>query len=282
MTHFNDLKITISVRGTYLLSWAMTVTRGAIIANYQHSTHQYETTQLPSDILRSHTETFISKVYSSNFVYNSSVVRFLAKIKIYVCYATATTGFRAMEISHCSVILVVVGYIQFAVNIVIPRHHHRLLGPNKWTKKPLISVRSKMTQTINLILYQIALTIIFDDNHQLWSKSSSLIFSVERFREARQAFSTLFILNKDTYFFTHTSALRGIRWFVTARKLSPQITTSKSVSYELFFSFFVHSYSFFSYKHIWVKYVIFRKNNKGLTMSGTWPRASPLDGKGSE
>ena len=94
----------------------MTVTgaRRAIIANYQH-THQYKTTQQPSDILRSHTETFISKVLSSNFVYNSSVVRILAKIKIYAFYATAyfclnltlkqrqaTTGLRAMEILHCS------------------------------------------------------------------------------------------------------------------------------------------------------------------------------------
>ena len=115
-----------------------------------------------------------------------------------------------------------ISYIQFAVSIVIPRHHHRLLCPNKWTKKPLISVRSKITQTINLILYQIALITIFDDNHQLWSKSSSLIFWVECFREARQAFSTLSFLNKDTYFLTHTFALRRIRWFVTARKISPK------------------------------------------------------------
>ena len=111
-------------------------------------------------------------------------------------------------------------------------------------------------------------------DHNLWRQPSALIkilflslFWVERFREARQAFSTLSILNKDTYFLTHTSALRGIRLFVTARKLSPQITTSKSVSYERLLSFFCVQLFFFSYKHIWVKYVIFRKNNKGLTMS---------------
>ena len=81
-----------------------------------------------------------------------------------------------------------------------------------------MSLRSKITQTINLILHQIALTTIFDDNHQLWPKSSSLIFSVESFRETRQTFFTLSIFDKDTYFLTHTSALCRVRWFVRQEK----------------------------------------------------------------
>ena len=178
-----------------------------------------------------------------------------------------------------------IGYIQFAVNIVISRHHHRLLCPKKWTKTPLISVRSKIAQTINLILYQIALTTIFDDNHQLWSKSSSLIFWVERFREARQAFSTLSILNKDTYFLTHISALRRIRWFMTARKILPESPPQYQFLISDFFPFFVHRsrvIPFFLTNKYGSNNVIFRKNNKGLTMSGIRPRGSPLDGKGSE
>ena len=139
-----------------------------------------------------------------------------------------------------------IGYIQFAVNIVISRHHHRLLCPKKWTKTPLISVRSKITQTINLILYQIALTTIFDDNHQLWSKSSSLIFWVERFREARQSFSTLSILNKDTFLLTLPLFAVYVH-FCNSEKNITQITTSKSlflwspsksISYERFFFLF--------------------------------------------
>ena len=145
-----------------------------------------------------------------------------------------------------------IGYIQFAVNIVISRHHHRLLCPKKWTKTPLISVRSKITQTINLILCQkIALTTIFDDNLQLWSKSSSLIFWVERFREARQAFSTLSILNKDTFLLTLPLFAVYVH-FCNSEKNITQITTSKSlflwspsksISYErFFFPFFVHRF----------------------------------------
>ena len=156
-----------------------------------------------------------------------------------------------------------IGYIQFAVNIVISRHHHRLLCPKKWTKTPLISVRSKITQTIKLILYQIALTTIFDDNLQLWSKSSFVIFWVDRFRKIRQAFSTLSILNKDTFLLT----LCRIRSFVTARKISPKSPPQNHCFYEVlqsqfltsdFFSFFrAQIYSFFPYKQIRVKYVIF-------------------------
>ena len=127
----------------------------------------------------------------------------------------------------------------------------------------------------------------FDHNH--WRQPSALIkilfsnFLGQAFSGGRQAFSTLSILNKDTYFLTHTSALRRIRWFMTARKILPESPPQYQFLISDFFPFFVHRViPFFLTNKYGSNNVIFRKNNKGLTMSGIRPRGSPLDGKGSE
>ena len=171
----------------------MTVTRarGTIIANYQHTHINIKLPSCPviywgvtqKRSFQKFNHQILFTVLPSYVFFLKSKSTFVTPLRISaLIWLWKTSGDHRFACNgnftllNGSVILVVIGYIQFAVNIVIPRHHHRLLCPKKWTKKPLISVRSKITQTINLILCQIALTTIFDDNHQLWSKSSSCLF----------------------------------------------------------------------------------------------------------
>ena len=165
-----------------------------------------------------------------------------------------------------------------SVNIVIPRHLHRLLHALTKEKTKTLNVR-KIENNPNYLWWQpSALTKIY----------SSLIFSFDRFQETRQAFSTFSFFNKDPYLLAY-SRLRSSPYtliYKSEKNITPNHhhrmflwSSSLSVSYERFFSFFVHRFILFFLTN---KYVIFRKNNNGLTMSGTWPWASPLDGKGSE
>ena len=138
------------------------------------------------------------------------------------------------------------GYIQIAVNIVIPRHHHRPLCPRKWKKKTVMSLRSKIDPN-----YQLNSSPNSFD-HNLWRQPSALIkilfsnfFGREFSRDIRQALSTLSIFNKDTYLLSY-SHLRSSPYTlicnseknITANhhlQISILWSSSKSISLQRFF-----------------------------------------------